>query len=134
MSDRWIFRLVYLLIIFIAAYNVFFDSLDQKNNRLEIMKNYLSVEVPQDTKCINYKLVVRNGANGLCYIWSELSSTNKDIDLTRGELYKNKWVEVNKENDGGVIYYTFKKNGGSLNYSVYDYTYSKKWRENVSAE
>lgn len=134
MRDRWIFRLIYISIICIVAYNVFFDSSQQKNNKLKIMQNYLSIEVPEDTQCLDYKLVVRNGTSGLCFIWSELSSPNKDISKTKNVLYRNKWIEVSEENDRGAIYYTFDKNEDCLSYSIYDYIDTKKWRENVSAE
>lgn len=134
MRDRCFFRLIYILIICIVAYNVFFDSTEQKNNKLKIMQNYLSVEVPEDTQCVDYKLVVRNGASGLCFIRSELSGPNKDISKTKDALYRNKWIESSKENDRGVIYYTFNKNDDYLSYSIYDYIDTKKWRENVSAE
>ncbi len=134
MRDRWIFRLIYISIICIVAYNVFFDSSQQKNNKLKIMQNYLSIEVPEDTQCLDYKLVVRNGTSGLCFIWSELSSPNKDISKMKNVLYRNKWIEVSEENDRGAIYYTFDKNEDCLSYSIYDYIDTKKWRENVSAE
>lgn len=134
MRDRWIFRLVYISIICIIAYNIFVDSMEQKNNKLKVMQNYLSIEIPQDTQCYDYNLVVRTGAGGLCFIRSELSSPNKDIAKIKEVLEKNQWIEVSKKNDKGVIYYTFKKNDERLRYAIYDYYESKRWRENVSAE
>ena len=83
-------KVVYFIIVFIVGYNVFFRSIEENNNDLNVVKAYLDIPVPVETKLVEFRSIARDGS---FVVWSILKSENKNLDSSLKILVNNDWKE-----------------------------------------
>lgn len=121
-------RFIYFFIVLTIAYNIFFDSYAEKQTYVLKLRNYLMIEIPQDTEVVEYISNMKHRFT----VWSELESSEKKVNYTIEQLEKSGWELTNVEENHERIYYSYKK--GKVVYGVCDYKNSDRWGEDVFVE
>lgn len=121
-------RFIYFFIVLTIAYNIFFDSYAEKQTYVLKLRNYLMIEIPQDTEVVEYISNMKHRFT----VWSELESSGKNVNYTIEQLEKSGWELTNVEENHERIYYSYKK--GKVVYGVCDYKNSDRWGEDVFVE
>ncbi|WP_307746072.1 hypothetical protein [uncultured Phascolarctobacterium sp.] len=119
-------KVVYFIIVFIVGYNVFFRSIEENNNDLNVVKAYLDIPVPVETKLVEFRSIARDGS---FVVWSILKSENKNLDSSLKILVNNDWKENEIYEKNKYITYNFSK--GNMYYIIQNYLNNDEWGESV---
>ncbi|WP_293718435.1 hypothetical protein [uncultured Phascolarctobacterium sp.] len=119
-------KVVYFIIVFIVGYNVFFRSIEENNNDLNVVKAYLDIPVPVETKLVEFRSIARDGS---FVVWSILKSENKNLDSSLKILVNNDWKENEIYEKNKYITYNFSKE--NMYYIIQNYLNNDEWGESV---
>ena len=98
-------RVVYVLVVLVIAYNIWFDSYEEKKTSIDQVRCYLSLRVSDDAELVEYIADMK----GRFIIWSVLDSPNKDVAYKLKKLETYGWKLYSIKENNKRIFYTLKK-------------------------